>query len=101
MYVQDLDDRIRERAQAESKREIAEELKKFPYFDDCKVHFDDPNSNGRRGIALVSNYGIRQQLEEAMVKRRTEEKINDYSKRIIDALDELDVIKDTLTNMET
>lgn len=101
MYVQDLGDRIRERAQAEAKREIAEELKKFPHFDECKIYFDDPNSNGRRGIARVSNYEIRQQLEDAMVKRRTEEKINDYSKRIIDALDELDIIKETLTNMET
>lgn len=101
MYVQDLNDRIKARAQDEAKREITEELKKFPYFDDCRVYFDDPNSVGRKGIALVSNYSIREQLEEAMVKRRTEEKINDYSKRIIDALDELDIIRDTLTNMET
>jgi hypothetical protein len=101
MYVQDLNDRIKARAQNEAKREITEELKKFPYFDDCRIKVISYQTDNKEISFDVSCYNIRQQLEEAMVKRRTEEKINDYSKRIIDALDELDAIKDTLTNMET
>lgn len=91
-----IDELIRARAYKEAAAEAAEALKALPFWKEDIQVFSDTTKT----VVSIERWRLLEPMQKAIKESLTQQKIEFYSKKILDAVDELDWLRNSIENLE-
>lgn len=91
-----IDELIRKRAYAEAKDETEKAIKALPYWSDDFTIWSDCV----KGEVTIERWRLLQGLQEAIKQELVKVKIEHYSKKILETVDDLNWLRESVENLE-